>query len=155
MYRKLFSIALLIMVAAMSFSVVMAQDGPPRGGTVVVSTGDSFSWTTLFNPFVPQPMPFAEHGVYEPLTTFNPVDGGAPTPWLATNYEYAEDLMSITYTLREGVQWSDGEVFNADDVIFTYELFEDHSSLDKDGIAPYIDSAEKIDDLKDKFLDQL
>ncbi|MGZ7244380.1 ABC transporter substrate-binding protein, partial [Streptococcus pyogenes] len=39
---------------------------------------------------------------------------------LAESYEIAEDGLSITVKLRQDVKWSDGEDFNADDVLFTY-----------------------------------
>src|SRR4051812_14663408 len=32
----------------------------------------------------------------------------------------AEDLLSVTYNLLEGVKWSDGEPFTAQDVVFTW-----------------------------------
>ncbi len=60
----------------------------------------------------------------EPLAIFNEV--GDLEPRLATeiptveNGGISEDLMSITWTLREGVLWSDGTPFTADDVVFTY-----------------------------------
>lgn len=43
-------------------------------------------------------------------------------PWLATSYEYNEDYTEITISLREGVFWSDGTPFTADDAVFTYDL---------------------------------
>ena len=40
----------------------------------------------------------------------------------------AEDGLSVTYTLREGVLWSDGEPFTADDVVFTWEYASDEAA---------------------------
>lgn len=37
----------------------------------------------------------------------------------------AEDGMSVTYTLKEGVVWSDGEPFTAEDVRFTWQFITD------------------------------
>ncbi len=39
----------------------------------------------------------------------------------ADNGGISEDLTQITWTLKEGVMWSDGSALTADDVIFTYE----------------------------------
>lgn len=39
-------------------------------------------------------------------------------PNLAIKHEYASDGMSMTLTFREGVKWSDGEPFTADDIDF-------------------------------------
>ncbi|SDU59492.1 ABC transporter substrate-binding protein [Jiangella alkaliphila] len=44
-------------------------------------------------------------------------------PRLATDLpEISEDGLTITYTLQEGLTWSDGEPFTAEDVVFTYNL---------------------------------
>jgi len=40
---------------------------------------------------------------------------------LAKSWEVGEDGKTYTFYLREGVKWSDGEPFNADDVIFTFD----------------------------------
>ncbi|WP_121968334.1 ABC transporter substrate-binding protein [Leptolyngbya sp. BC1307] len=41
-------------------------------------------------------------------------------PALAESWETSEDGQTITYTLREDLQWSDGEPLTVDDVVFTY-----------------------------------
>ncbi|MFR1214892.1 MAG: ABC transporter substrate-binding protein [Acutalibacteraceae bacterium] len=53
-----------------------------------------------------------------------------PVADLAESYEYDENTKTYTFHLREGVKWHDGEVFTADDVVFTYSaLTEDKSYL--------------------------
>lgn len=42
-------------------------------------------------------------------------------PSLATAWEVSADGLTYTYTLREGVMFSDGSEFTSDDVVFTYE----------------------------------
>ena len=62
--------------------------------------------------------------VVEPLMHYLP--DGTLIPNLVTevptveNGLLSEDLKSVTYKLLEGVVWSDGEPFTADDVVFTY-----------------------------------
>ncbi|MDD6614758.1 MAG: ABC transporter substrate-binding protein [Lachnospiraceae bacterium] len=46
---------------------------------------------------------------------------GKPVNDLAESYEYDETAMKYTFHLRDGVKWHDGEVFSAEDVVFTYE----------------------------------
>lgn len=46
-------------------------------------------------------------------------------PGLAHRWEVAEDQRTYTFYLREGLQWSDGTPFSADDVIFTFEAIYD------------------------------
>jgi peptide/nickel transport system substrate-binding protein len=68
-------------------------------------------------------------------------------PSLAKSYEF-EDNTTLIFHLREGVKWSDGVPFSADDVIFTFNLitspkiFTPYASEFR-----YVKSVEKIDDL--------
>ena len=63
--------------------------------------------------------------VIEPLARFD--DTGKLVPYLASeiptleNGGFSEDLTTITWPLKEGILWSDGTPFTADDVVFTYE----------------------------------
>jgi peptide/nickel transport system substrate-binding protein len=64
--------------------------------------------------------------VLEPLASLGkdgqPIANGlaAEIPSLA-NGGIARDFTSVTWKLREGVKWSDGTLFSAEDVAFTYE----------------------------------
>ena len=44
---------------------------------------------------------------------------------LAEKWEIAPDGLSITFTLRQGVKWHDGQPFTADDVKFTFDTMLD------------------------------
>jgi len=63
--------------------------------------------------------------IVEPLARFDPT--GAIVPWLVDeiptveNGGVSEDLTQITWTLSEGILWSDGTPFTSADVAFTYE----------------------------------
>jgi len=63
--------------------------------------------------------------ILEPLANFNP--DGALVPTLAAtiptveNGGVSEDLTMITWQLKEGIVWSDGTPFTADDVVFTWQ----------------------------------
>lgn len=43
-------------------------------------------------------------------------------------YDEAADVLTVTYNLKEGVLWSDGNPFSCDDVLFTYEAISDPES---------------------------
>jgi len=45
---------------------------------------------------------------------------GALVPDLAKSWDISDDSLVITFHLREGLKWSDGEAITADDVVFTY-----------------------------------
>jgi peptide/nickel transport system substrate-binding protein len=50
-------------------------------------------------------------------------------PLLAEKYEVAPDGSKITFTLRDGVKWHDGQPFTSDDVKFTFDkLFDDKAN---------------------------
>src|SRR5690606_32698160 len=42
-------------------------------------------------------------------------------PNLANSWEMSDDAMTMTLHLRQGVKWSDGTPWNADDIMFWYE----------------------------------
>jgi ABC-type transport system substrate-binding protein len=49
-------------------------------------------------------------------------------PWLAEDYSVSSDGLTITFDIREGVTWHDGEPLTADDVAFTFEYVRDAPS---------------------------
>jgi peptide/nickel transport system substrate-binding protein len=77
-----------------------------------------------------------QQAIYEPMLVFNPADS-TTTPWLATEWQEAADGTGITFTLREGVTWSDGEPFTAGDVAYTFELVKEIA-----GGYEYLDTVE-------------
>lgn len=88
---------------------------------------------------------------YEPLASFD--KDGNLVPFLAAeipsldNGDLAEDGKSVTWKLKQGVQWSDGEPFTADDVLFTYQ-FISNPEVDAASAGVYepVASVEVIDD---------
>jgi len=67
--------------------------------------------------------------VLESLARFD--DAGTMVPWLAEeiptveNGGVAEDLTSITWTIGDGITWSDGSALTAADFVFTWEYCTD------------------------------
>ena len=47
-----------------------------------------------------------------------------PQPWLAKDVQASADSKVWTLTLQSGIKWHDGKPFTADDVKFTYEMFQ-------------------------------
>lgn len=64
---------------------------------------------------------------YDALVRFSP-DGAEVIPHAAKGWESNEDFSAWKLFLREGMKWSDGEPFTADDIMFWYE----HILLDTD-----------------------
>jgi ABC-type transport system substrate-binding protein len=57
--------------------------------------------------------------ITEPLLAYE-IGGTAVVPSLAESYDVSEDLMTWTFTLREGVTFHDGSAFDANDVIVSW-----------------------------------
>ncbi len=89
--------------------------------------------------------------VYEPLVSFD--KDGDMIPLLAAeipsieNGGVAPDGTSVTWKLKEGVMWSDGEPFTADDVLFTFEYITNPDvKSTSTGAYSSVKSVEVIDD---------
>jgi peptide/nickel transport system substrate-binding protein len=146
MNKKVLLAVVALFVMSLSLSITFAQDSEiPRGGTVLVSEGQQAPFQAVFNPYNPNPTRWTRMTMFEPLIVFNPVNG-EPHYVLATDYAYSDDLMAVTFTLREGVLWSDGEPFSADDVIFTWNLIAENPSFDWHGLLGFVEGVEKVDE---------
>jgi peptide/nickel transport system substrate-binding protein len=84
---------------------------------------DFATFTRNFNPFAPGQVvaPLTTQAIYEAMLVYNPANGKA-TPWLATSWETSADGRTVTFTLRDGVKWSDGKPLTAEDVAYTFAL---------------------------------
>ncbi|MEZ4865948.1 MAG: ABC transporter substrate-binding protein [Caldilineaceae bacterium] len=83
-------------------------------------------------------------------------DGFTIVPNVAKAWEVSEDGKSITFFLREGMKWSDGEPFTADDIMFWYEakILNDELSPSKPSwlrIGGELGTVEKVDDYTVRF----
>jgi len=79
------------------------------------------------------------------LWFFN-ADNGTIDMWLATGYEYSATYKNLTIHLRKGVKWSDGKPFDADDVIFTFNMLMSHPTLFyATSLIEWVSNIEKID----------
>lgn len=93
---------------------------------------------------------------YEPLATFN--REGELVLFLAAEVPSVEngavspDGLSVTWKLKEGVKWSDGEPFSAEDVKFTFDYISDPAT-GATSAASYsaVESVEVIDELTVKL----
>lgn len=139
-----FAVATIIGVAACGGSNGSNGTEAASASNQILYGGDAGSPTFVrnFNPFSSS----RRQGInfmFEPLQVVNAIDGKA-TPFLATGGKII-DPQTIEYTIREGVKWSDGEDFTADDVVFTFNLVKENPALDTLGVWQHIDTIESTD----------
>jgi peptide/nickel transport system substrate-binding protein len=71
---------------------------------------------------------------YEPLLMFNDLKANTAYPWLATDFAWNADGTQITFTIRNGVTFSDGSPLTADDVAYTYQVMKDVPATNRLGL---------------------
>lgn len=140
----------------------IAEEPPPAGELASVPREETvifdhvFGRVSLpenFNPFIPGH--YTLNGQWqvnlESLFYLN-LETGELEPWLAESFEYNDDYTEVTVHLREGVEWSDGVPFTADDVVFTVNMMRDTDGLYWSGeMQQWVESVEAVDDHTVKF----
>lgn len=140
------------LIAAVS-AAVLTMAGPALADNVLtISSEQTTTFVRNFNPFGQTTARYTTLDfIYEPLVVFNRLKGNEPNYRLAESYELADDLKSITFKLRDGLKWSDGEPLTADDVVFTYDYIKKFPALDFISVSAQLDSVEKVDDHTVRF----
>ncbi|UOE43046.1 ABC transporter substrate-binding protein [Agromyces larvae] len=110
--------------------------------TLIAYTGQSGDYQINFNPYAPTNIG-GRGSIYEGLFFINKAGGGEPEPLLGTEYSWNDDGTVLSITLRDDVTWTDGEAFDADDVVFTLDMLRENESLNTTGFDGV---AEKVDD---------
>ena len=117
---------------------------PRRPYFLTLLANEQDAYTQNFNPYSPGVISGTQGLIYETLLYVNRLDGKV-TPWLASTYQLASDAQSITFTIRQGVVWSDGQPFTSADVVFTLNLILKNSSVDLTGIGAIVKSVSAPD----------
>jgi peptide/nickel transport system substrate-binding protein len=103
-----------------------------KGQTLVVETNPVATFTDTFNPFLQTSISNQLNAtglIYEPLLQWNITKPNAYYPWLAQSYTWNSTGTAITFKLRSGVKWSDGQAFTASDVAYTLNLMKANTAL--------------------------
>lgn len=108
----------------------------------------------LWNPFVPGFTNNAgfHQALMEPLFILN-YETGETEPWLGEEFTSDETTTVWTLRLRDGIRWSDGEDYDADDVVFTIQmLLEGSDELgNATAMKEWVRAVEKIDKTTVRF----
>jgi peptide/nickel transport system substrate-binding protein len=114
-----------------SDTAAAGTDGPhKKGGTVTIANVAGQTWPCQFNPFNPSVNIVSLGFIYEPLVHVNAVGNSKETPMLATGYKWSADTKSVTFDIRQGVKWSDGQPFGPEDVVYTFDIMKKNPATD-------------------------
>jgi peptide/nickel transport system substrate-binding protein len=111
-----------------------ATTGGHAANSSITVAGNSGNATENWNPFLPTALQPTLGLIYEPLFFFNLATGAAPQPMLGTAYKWNTDGTQLTITTRDGVTWSDGQQFSAEDVAYTFTLISKTPAINASGI---------------------
>ena len=100
------------------------RSGNPEDVLVVALSAEPQTWNRLLA--VDEPTHVVTEQLHAPLIRINPVSQQLE-PALAQSWEFSEDGKSLTFHLRPGVRFSNGEPFTASDVEFTFRVLYDPS----------------------------
>lgn len=84
------------------------------------------------------------YNVFDQLTQLD--RDGKVEPRLATAWKPSADFRTWTFTLREGVEFTNGETLTAQDVVFTYNEILEHEDSDNFAYMEQLESVEATDD---------
>jgi peptide/nickel transport system substrate-binding protein len=123
------SLALVLGACGGPSGTSSSTPSPKTGGTLTIDNESGALWQCDFNPYNGSVNGESFGILYEPLVYDNLLND-TKTRWLASDYAWSTDNKTLTFTIRSGVQWSDGQPFSAADVVFTFNLLKQHPELD-------------------------
>jgi peptide/nickel transport system substrate-binding protein len=124
-------------------SPTQAVGTPVVGGTLTMARNAD---ATNLDPFHTgdDPSIFIDLQIYDRLVKLG-ADGKSFDPELATEWKFSDDGLTLTFTLRQGVKYSDGTAMTADDVVFSLKRAADPNA-DWGFLFGPVASVTKVDD---------
>jgi peptide/nickel transport system substrate-binding protein len=119
-----------------------ASTTPAVGKPLTIVASPDGNWQDNFNPFSTSALGGTNGLIYQPMYYFSTVSHDQ-YPFLATKYAWIDGNKTLEVTLRDGVKWSDGQPFTADDVTFTFNLLKQYPAADTAGIMKVVKSIDK------------
>ena len=96
-----------------------ASDGK-RGGSIIRGVSVTLrAWDYNTEPVWFAPQSLQRH--YSNLVRFDPADGSTILPDLASEWSIGDDAKSVTFNIRDGVKWHDGQDLALEDIKWTFE----------------------------------
>jgi peptide/nickel transport system substrate-binding protein len=121
-----------------SSSTGTSSSGP--SGVLTIDNESGGTWTCDFNPFNLSYISYSLGNVYEPLMFVNTLQNAKVSPWLATSYAWGSGDKTLTFTIRKGVKFSNGDPLTPADVVYTFNLLKAHHTLDINSVWSVLSS---------------
>ena len=99
-------------------------------GVLSIDNESGGNWTCDFNPFNLSDISFSLGTVYEPLVFVDTLENAKATPWLAQSFAWSNGNKTLTFTIRKGVKFTNGDPLTAADVLYTFNLLKANKTLD-------------------------
>jgi peptide/nickel transport system substrate-binding protein len=129
-----------LVLAACGSTPSSSKTSTSSSNTLVMESSPSGPVSRDFNPFSSTSADNilgATNMIYDPLMQFDLLKSPATTyPWLATSYAWSNSGKTITFTLRSGVKFTNGEAFNASEAAWEFNLIKANTAINTDGL-PY------------------
>jgi peptide/nickel transport system substrate-binding protein len=154
MARKFLSVSLFVLFIAATFGLAQPSGLPvdvPREELFVADQIYRYPDSGNYNLWQTGQTPHRHALMMETLWYRDQETGERLMGAAVSDPEYNEDFTQMTVKLRDNIYWSDGEQFNADDLVFTVQTINDTEGLVGSGgwkaqLNQYLDSVEKVDD---------
>jgi peptide/nickel transport system substrate-binding protein len=109
-------------------------------GVLTIDNESGGTWPCGFNPFNLANIGYSLGNVYEPLVFVNTLQSGQETPWLATSWTWSSGNTGLTFTIRNGVKFTNGDPLTAADVVFTFQMLKRFKTLDINSVWSVLSS---------------
>lgn len=130
--------ALIAVFAAPSASSANTVAHAAASSVLTMESSPENTVTQDFNPYVQSTGAYAmgvTSLIYEPLLQFDLArPSHAPYYFLATAYKWGKGGTSITFTIRQGVKFSNGSPMTPADVAFSFSLLQKYADVNTNGI---------------------
>ena len=108
--------------------------------TQTIDNENGAQWSCQFTPYNGADQFLTVGFDYEPLVYVDPLQAGKTTPMLATSWAWGAGNKSLTFQIRQGVTFSNGEAMTAADVAYTFNLLKKNTAMDIPGVWSVLSS---------------